>query len=508
MSGVSAGAAGPEQSATSALSAAKAPIAQLQQTRVVNFKGTTITSYQQTVGGVPVLNGQVSVIDGPSAAPTVVGDGTSQIPATAKAASTSAKPISAARAIAIARSSTGARGLRARPTALLAVDAKRGALVRRVVLASSRPMKDFEVLVDATSGAVLSTRNLLQDATGSAKVFTPNPVVWNNGYSGIGTTRSADHNDHDTAKLTSLRQHVDLFDLKSGQHCLVGTFVEARVGKGKGKSVCKSSLNWNSVTRSNDKFEALEAYSQIDQVASYYKGGLGFTGTANVHPKRQKIIADNFPDDNSFYSPSDRKIRYGTGGVDDAEDGDVVVHEYGHSIQDAQDPGFGSNDKAGALGEGFGDYQSALNTALTPNLSPLTVNQETCIFDWDGTAGYGGPGVKPCGRLATGTDGTNTYTQALSTCNLGGGHEEVHCLGEVWAHGLIDLLNSVPFISGNPPIATDVLASQFGYADNETFPQAVDGLVAADNAIFSGANVAAICTEMETNRGINASSCP
>jgi hypothetical protein len=499
------GSAAGSSDSVAALSAAKAPLSQLHQTDSVTYKGVTITRYEQTIDGIPVINGEVSVMSAPEAAPTVVGDGTSQLPAAAKTAATTAKRISAAQAIAIARSATGAAGLRARPTAALAIDPKRGAVVRRVELASSRPMKDFEVLVDATTGDVLSTRNRLQDATAHAKLYTPNPIANNGGsYSGIGTSKKADHNDKDTAKLTSLRKAVT-FNVKSGQHCLVGADVNARVGKGKGKPVCKSSLNWKGVTRSNNKFEALEAYDQISQVADFYRA-LGFTGSADPHPDVQKIIADNFPDDNSFYSPNDRKIRYGTGGVDDAEDGDVVTHEYGHAVQDAQDRGFGSTDEAGALGEGFGDYQSTLNLLLSP-VTP-TAKQAFCIFDWDGTSGYGGPGVKPCGRLATGEDGTNTYNQAKSTCSLGHGREEVHCLGEVWSHGLIDLLGNLPLQSGVPPIPVDVILSQFGYADNETFKQAVNGLVAADTTAFGGADVAAICAEMKGDRGINASSCP
>ena len=49
------------------------------------------------------------------------------------------------------------------------------------------------------------------------------------------------------------------------------------------------------------------------------------------------------------------------GGVDDAQDPDIVYHELGHAIQDDQIPGFGqpsfsSLGDPGALGEGFGDY--------------------------------------------------------------------------------------------------------------------------------------------------------
>ncbi len=512
---VSGGAAGAvsAQGAAHVLGAARAPVAQLDRTRVVSSGNVTVTSYQQSMAGIPVLNGQVSVMAAPGVAPVVVGDGTSQIPAATKAAATSARRITAARAVAIAKTASKTRALNARPSAALAIDAKAGTVVRQVELQASRPPGAFEVLVDAASGEVLSVRSLAQNATGSAKVYTPNPVVVNGGYKGIGRTLEADHHDEDTKKLTALRRQVALEDLLSGQHCLVGTYVEARLGNpnfayDNGKPVCKGNLNWNKVTRSNNKFEALEAYSQIDQVARYYRS-LGFTGSSDVHPARQTVVVDDFPDDNSFYLPSDRRIRYGTGGVDDAEDGDVVVHEYGHAIQDAQRPGFGSTDQAGSLGEGFGDFQSAVNTYITPGLSSYR-HAEGCIFDWDGIGGYGGPGVRPCGRLATGKDGIDTFAHAESRCppdqNFSGA--DVHCLGEVWSRGLIDLLNSLPLVGGNPPIVTDVLVSQFGYANNETFQQAVNGLVAADTMHFAGADVTAICNEMKGQRGIDASSCP
>jgi hypothetical protein len=506
--GISAGAsaARSQASVTDALLRAKAPASQLRATRTINFNGFSIHRYRQTVGGIPVLNGEMAVIDGADSPARVATDATA-----AKVTAPPAARVSAGRAIAIARAATGAHGARAAPTAALAIDPEDGdALVRRVVIASKRPLDDFEVLVDARSGKVLGKRSLLQHATrtGHAKLYTPNPVVENGGYGGIGTGKDADHNDHDTAKLTSLRNAVKLPRIKSGQHCLVGRYVNSRLGSS-ARPVCRKSLRWNDVTRSNGRFEALEAYQQIDQIQNYFHA-IGFTGPNNVHPRRQSVVVDAFRQDNSFYSPGDRKIRYGRGGVDDAEDGDVVVHEYGHSIQDSQDPGYGSGNQAGALGEGFGDFMSVINTAISQPPVPLGYlnKAEFCVFDWDGTSGYGGQGVRPCGRVSDGSDGTNTFPHALLTCDSGVGGPEVHCLGEVWTHGLNDLLNGIPLESGKPPIVIDLLTSQFTYMDNESFGQAVNALVAADNTVYGGTHKAAICNEMETQRQIPASSCP
>lgn len=506
---------------TAALSAAKAPVSQLVQTRTIHYGGATIARYQQVVGGVPVLGGEVTAIQA-GGAPRIMADATSSA-GLARAAASKAPSVSAARAIAAATAATGARALRTRPTARLFIDPKHGgALVRRVVLASGKPLKDFEVLLDATTGHVLSTRNLLEYAHGRAKVYTPNPVVESGGYSGIGKKRTADKHDKDTAKLTALRNPVTLRHLKRGQDCLVGRYVKAKLGSYNGSPVCRKSRNWSDVTRSKNSFEALNAYYNIDRLRSYLHG-IGYRGSTSVHPGRVSIIADAFREDNSYYSPGDGKIRYGSGGVDDAEDGDVVVHEYGHAIQDAQDPGFGSDLQAGSLGEGFGDFMASVNTTQVDaaRIPPsYLARAEACVFDWDGIGGYGGPGVAPCGRVSDGSDGVSTFHPAIDEngpCDfqrgLPGGID-IHCVGEVWTRGLNDLMGSLPLANGVPPIVFDVFDSQFGYVDSETFAQAVDGLLAADDVRFgtgapgSGPHDAAICAEMKTARGISGTSCP
>ncbi len=503
--GIAAGASAssPPAGIGSALKSANAPVVQLERTRTVTFEGTRVVRYQQEVGGVPVLGGETAVIKAPGAGARMVTDHTRT-----SLSAPSQPEVSGARAISIATAATGATALQAAPQVSLAIDPDHGGdLVRRVVLASGHPQKDFEVLVDASSGKVLSQRNMLHYSNGVAKLYTPNPIAENNGYKGLGTGRSADHHDHNTAKLTSLRRRVTLPRLDSHSHCLTGKYVKALLGKEQ-RAVCRRSRNWKGVKRAADSFEALMAYYQIDRIQSYIRR-IGFRGKADVHPQRQTVIADAFRDDNSFYSPATRLIKYGSGGVDDAEDGDVITHEYGHSIQDAQDRGFGSNSlSANSLGEGFGDFISALNTSITPHL-PNYPASEYCIFDWDGTSGYGGPGVAPCGRVADGSDGVRTLNDANAKCG-----NDPHCYGEIWAHGLIDLLRSLPKDSSHrPPIVVDLLLSQFAYADNESFAGAVNLLIALDDNFYGNGNLgsgphdAAICNEMVGQRHIGGTVC-
>ena len=63
--------------------------------------------------------------------------------------------------------------------------------------------------------------------------------------------------------------------------------------------------------------------------------------------------------DNSHYIGSlANYIAFGEGGVDDAEDADVIWHEYGHAIIHSQVTNWNGGE-TGAMGEGFGDYFAA-----------------------------------------------------------------------------------------------------------------------------------------------------
>ena len=61
----------------------------------------------------------------------------------------------------------------------------------------------------------------------------------------------------------------------------------------------------------------------------------------------------------SFEQPGTGEIAFGSGGVDLAEDAEVIVHEYGHAIQGNQVPGLGSTFETletFSLEEGWSDF--------------------------------------------------------------------------------------------------------------------------------------------------------
>ena len=138
--------------------------------------------------------------------------------------------------------------------------------------------------------------------------------------------------------------------------------------------------------RSQDEFEQVMAYFWITESQKYIQS-LGFGSTLRpVNKEPQRLRINQYGVDNSFATTHKDEIRLGKGGVDDAEDGEVINHEYGHAIHFSQNFAFASTE-AGSISEGFGDYWAVTTTMVVRQklgLAPLT--DPACVADWDATS--------------------------------------------------------------------------------------------------------------------------
>jgi len=196
-------------------------------------------------------------------------------------------------------------------------------------------------------------------------------------------------------------------------------------------------------TRNQDQFEQVMAYYWITQAQRYIQS-LGFGSTLPAVNRRQVAVRINqFGGDNSFFRDTKTDITLGKGGVDDAEDAEVIVHEYGHSVQDAQVAGFGTTADSGAMGEGFSDYLAVtVSAAVAPTPDPA------CVADWDSTS-YTST-VPHCLRRV---DGTKHYPEDLES------PREVHADGEIWSRALWDIRQAL----GARLADTIIIRAQFGF---------------------------------------------
>jgi hypothetical protein len=444
-------------SASKQLAQARAPVSELERASTHELRGgAEVVRYEQEVGGVTVLDAEAVVTDSPDASAELVSDATS--PDVDKPPEPTVDPDAAAR---IAADAAGATKLAGAPRTELVLDsAGGGTLTWQVLVSSADPPAAFEVLVDARSGVVADVTEITREARGEAKIFDPNPVVTNGG---VGDLEDA--GDSDSSDLTSLRQPVTLLGLQPRQKCLVGRWAWATR---QAVSVCRDGRDFSAITRGPDSFEAVMAYFHVDATQRYIQS---LDIQAGINDRRQRLRVNQFSDDNSYYDPGNREIRMGTGGVDDGEDAEVIVHEYGHAIQDDQAPGFGDTLGGGAVGEGFGDYMAAVMSSQASG--GMGGFFDVCIFDWDAVS-YSDNG---CGRtIATG----HGLDDIGSACR-----SSVHCRGQVWSSGLWRLRATLGTDSdGNSVVDSVVLSSNFMLDSNDDEADAARKLIEADELLY------------------------
>lgn len=343
----------------------------------------------------------------------------------------------------------------------LVVYAEEGApaLAWRVVVPTAGPT--LQVFVDAGSGAVLGAPVDINRyfVNGTGQIFKDNAVV------ATQDNNLKDGSDAASAVPASAYSTVTLQGL-AGTGLLDGQFASGSGSKARASSASNSFI----FTRESKGFSETMAYFHID-LAERYIQSLGFT---NINNRQQVFAIDRSTADNSFYTPSTKKISFGTGGVDDAEDGEVIVHEYGHSIQDNQVPGFGSTLEGGSMGEGFGDYWGA-----TVNATLISGFQETCIAEWDAVS-YAA-GVPHCLRTL---DSTKHYPQDVAG--------EVHDDGEIWAAALWQIRTALGAATADKLI----LQAHFLLSSSANFSDGSNALVTAAK------NLGLSLTEVSTVRSI------
>ena len=303
------------------------------------------------------------------------------------------------------------------PVAQRLMVARNGTLVDtwRVDVIATKPALAARVDVAAADGRVLQVTDPRVLVDGTATAFDPNPIqsTRNAALRQPGVDEAGVDTDLDSAELTAalvtlpLRE-LDATALASGQ--LQGPYVDVIA------SAPAPSLDGKyTFTRGMPQFEATMAYAHIDRVQRYFQE-LGFTAEAAVNAEPQDVVAlPVMGFDNSFYQPGQDLLLFGAGGVDDGEDAEVILHEYGHAVQDAQVKGWGDTHEGGSMGEGFGDFLAAAYYARTSGGFG-----DECVMDWDATS-YSSASP-PCLRRV---DTTKQYPKDME--------DSVHADGEIWS---------------------------------------------------------------------------
>ena len=296
----------------------------------------------------------------------------------------------------------------------------------------------------------------------SAMVFMPDPLTSSGAvYGQNGMYR--DNGDADSPELTAERVQVEVEGIfEGGVYKLENErFVISEFSNPNRPPVSSPTPNFN-FTRSESGFEDCNAFYHLNAFADH----VAFCGFTALEDEQIRVDthAHNGNDNSTHtYQGGKHSLAFGEGGVDDAEDADPIIHEYGHALSFAAC--FACNtgtDERLAIDEAVCDYfATSYSYAINPN------NWEN-MFTWDGhNEFFAGRNMNNNRHYPEDLTGS-IYDQSL-----------------IWSGVLVELLLEL----GPDVMDKLVLNSLNSYASGITMENAAQILLINDEYLFDGAHV-------------------
>ena len=333
------------------------------------------------------------------------------------------------------------------------------ALRNDIPVLCQREIRNGNTEVLTANGEVVFTRDtrayVNQDSIVSGKVFNPDPLT--SAQQNYGAPYS-DRNDSTNQQLDAQRQTVSFTATFTGsQFLLENAFVRVREFDSPVAAPATSSTPQFYFDRSQTGFEDVNAFYHINQMQQHIHS-LGFGCADSLVDIDTHAVGGA---DNSYFSATTnpQRIYYGTGEVDDAEDADVCVHEYGHFVSEIAAPGSNDGPYRNALDEGFGDYLAGSYSRA------ISTYRDNWVFNWDGHNEFWN------GRIL---DATWKYPEDL----MG----SIYRNGQIWSAVLWCLNSSI----GRAATDSLILQTHYSYAINISMPDAAVLLMDADTLLTGG----------------------
>ncbi|KAB2817771.1 hypothetical protein [Phaeocystidibacter marisrubri] len=316
-----------------------------------------------------------------------------------------------------------------------------------------------EVVVDASNSVIWHRDlNLHVDTPLTIAVFNPDPLT-----TAQSTYMSPylDMNDNNETVLNPLRTIKQVPGTYSnGSFKLENPWVVIQDFDSPSIPVATGVSSTFDFGRSDDRFEQGNAFYHLTAFQLYMQS-LGFNLVNYQIPVDANALSGS---DNSMFSRSTNPPRlfFGEGGVDDAEDADVIVHEYGHAISYSAAPNTNSGTERGCLDEANGDYLAA---SYSRSISSYGYDR---IFSWDGHNEY--------------WQGRNGYSNKKYTSLSFTG---IYANTDIWVAAMMEIWSRL----GRETTDKLLLESLYGYSVNMTMSQAAMLVVQADSSFNGGQNI-------------------
>jgi subtilisin-like proprotein convertase family protein len=375
------------------------------------------------------------------------------------------------------------------------------------VVVEQNPHEPVAHYIDAATGTLLLSKPLFARITAKGRVFDPNPVTK------LNDPTLRDQNGSAAAVPDAAYSLVDLLDLNP-TGMLAGPNVQI-IDTDAPTTPHADASQPLLFDRSQPQFQEVNVYFHIDRSQRYMQS-LGYTGARRIDGYAIPVDPHALSGaDNSLFVgslvPGQGTLYFGDGGVDDAEDSDIVLHEFFHSVQEWISPSafFGvSSSQSRAMGEGFSDYW-AFSSNYEPGLG--TGRDPYCIADWDARC-YGDDSSQECGYpdgadCLRRVDGTKTMNDFINGDTSG----TEHMNGEIWSSALREIFDALVFrhgeMDGRRMTDTLVLESMFGASSDPTFAEIAGKLLDADRILNNGAHAGTICTAFTARLILTSAGC-
>lgn len=325
-----------------------------------------------------------------------------------------------------------------------------------------------------TPATAVGAESALSGTRAEGTVFWPNPVQ------DLGDRSLLDHNDRDYAALAPAYRRRLLTEL-DGSGTLTGKYVVVKSNTGKAAATMNGAFpDWR---RDDDRFEQVMAYYWLTKTQHYLQY-LGFGRDLRpIGQERVYVRVNQYGGMNAFFVENKRPtIILGKGGIDAGEDGEAIIHEYGHAVQAFQVPGIIASTKGGevwALGEGFSDYLSVVAALWVAG--PGAIHDEGCWLDWISKAEG-----KECIRRV---DTAKHYPEDITGSR--------HADGEIWSSALWQIRGAL----GDVLAGRIIIDAQFEFTVDESFVTAARKTVGAALRL-GGPSAAAVVQAAFADRGM------
>lgn len=311
-----------------------------------------------------------------------------------------------------------------------------------------------------------------------ARVFNPDPITT------LGVNYGApyiDDNDNNLAWFAPAYSLVDFtatYETASNTFSLENSLVKIEDFQSPTAAPATNTNPNFYFDRSESGFEDVNTMYHITKFHNYISS-IGYDSLMNeviTIDTHGMLGADNSMFNRNGGNPT---LNFGTGGVDDAEDADVIIHEYSHALSWKANNNSNFSTQRSGLDEGLADYFA---TSYSRAINPYHWDS---MFTWDGHNEYWG------GRTAS--------TSAVFP-NASGIYE----YGEIWNAAMSSIWTDLG------QIVTDKLMFEcmHFFTDNTTLPEAALYVLQSDTALFNGLHSNTICNHFKNKNLLDANCNP